>query len=308
MIGKRLVIAIIFVSVVFTAIVAVGRMIRPFSSQSASGLGGSQIALVYLEGAISGGRGQNTFLSASGGADAVIKQLQEARLDSSVAAVVLRINSPGGSAAASQEIHNEVLRIREAGKPLVVSFADVAASGGYWIASGADAIVANPASITGSIGVIMEIYNLTELYEIMGIDSEAIKSGEHKDMGSVSRPLTAAEREIIQALVDDIFEQFIDVVAEGRGLSREEVRSLADGRIFTGRQAMSLGLVDHLGDLAVAVDLAAEMAEIPGKPRIKEMGGRKSFFDLFLNGATINMPLPSPWPLKSFDGGEILPR
>lgn len=309
MTSKRLVSVIILALVVLTVLIAGTRMIRPFTSPSAPNSGrGNAVALIYLEGMIVGGRGQNTLLNAVGGTDTVIRQLQEARLDPHVAAVVLRINSPGGTAAASQEVHNEVLRVREAGKPLVASFADVAASGGYWIASGADSIVANPATITGSIGVIMEVNNLVELYEKLGIGSEVIKSGEHKDMGNPARSLTENERDILQSMVDDIFEQFIDVVAEGRGLTREQVRDLADGRIFTGRQAADLGLVDRLGDLTVAVDLAGELAEIPGKPRIKEMGGRRSVFDLLFSGVSLNLPLPSSWPLKSFDSREFMPR
>jgi len=308
LIRKRLVSVIILALVVITVIMAGGRIIRPFASPAPIGGRGNAVALIYLEGMIVGGRGQNSLLNAVGGTDTVIRQLQEARLDPDIAAVVLRINSPGGTAAASQEVHNEVLRVREAGKPLVASFADVAASGGYWIASGADAIVANPATITGSIGVIMEVNNLVELYEKLGIGSEVIKSGEHKDMGNPARSLTENERDILQSMVDDIFEQFIDVVAEGRGLGRAQVRELADGRIFTGRQAEGLGLVDRLGDLTVAVDLAGELAEIPGKPRIKEMGGRRSVFDIFFGGTSLNLPLPSSWPLKSFNSRELMPR
>ncbi len=300
---KRIISLAILVLIVLTVLWSLGQATRPL--QTARSGPGPAVAVIYLEGMIVGGRGQSTLLSAVGGTDAVIRQLREAKEDPGIAAVVLRINSPGGSAAASQEVHNEALRLREAGKPLVVSFADVAASGGYWVACAADEILANPASITGSIGVIMEVTNLVELYEKIGIDFEVIKSGEHKDIGSAGRPLEDDERAILQSMVDDIFDQFIEVVATGRGLSRERVIELADGRIFTGRQALEAGLVDGLGDFADAVEAAAKLAGIPGQPRVRELG-RRSALEIFLGGTTLDF-LPSAWPLRPLDGG-LLPR
>jgi protease IV len=289
--------------IVLTVLVSVRQAARPLLKTRTAAR--SAVAVVYLEGVIVGGRGQNTLLAAVGGTDAVIRQLRLAKEDPEVAAVVLRINSPGGSASASQEVHNEVMRVRDAGKPLVVSFADVAASGGYWIACAADEIVANPATITGSIGVIMEMTNLEELYRMLGIRSEVVKSGEHKDMGSSTRPLEDSERAILQAMVDDIFDQFVDVVMSGRNLSEEQVRELADGRIFTGRQALEAGLVDSLGDFADAVDRAAELGGIPGRPHIKELG-RRSPLEMFFGGTRLEW-LASSWPLRLFDG-DLLPR
>jgi protease-4 len=251
---------------------------------------------------IVGGRGQSGFLAVEGGSDAVISQLRQAKEDPDVAAVVLRINSPGGTAAGSQEVYNEVLRIKESGKPVVASFADTAASGGYLVACGADEIVANPASITGSIGVIIEVTNFVELYDKLGIGTDTIKSGEHKDMGSVNRPLDESEREIMQSMVDDIYAQFVDIVAEGRGLSVERVRELADGRIYTGRQALELGLVDRLGDQVDAIDAAAALAGIDSSPRIKEYGVR-SPFSLFLGSG-----LSSRWPLELDNIRWLAPR
>lgn len=259
-----------------------------------SGPGGAApantVAVIYLEGAISGGQGN--LMSGLSGTDSVIRQLREAAEDPSVIAAVLRINSPGGSAAASQEIHREAMRFRETGKPLVASFSDVAASGGYWVACAADEIVANPASMTGSIGVIMELTNLAELYEKLGIDTEVIKSGRHKDMGSSSRALDDSEREILQGMVDDVFEQFVDVVAEGRSLAREKVLELADGRIYTGRQAYELGLVDRLGDFYDAIDAACELAGFTGRPRIREMRRRSPLASIFGNVRSILQPVP----------------
>lgn len=306
--SKRKVVMYIVIGVIALAFfIGIGQILNPLGPGDFPGTTGKSVAVVYLEGAIVGGRGQSTLLAAAGGTDAVIRQLQQAKDDPDVGAVVLRINSPGGSAAASQEVFNEAVRLKETGKPLVASFADVAASGGYWVACAADEIVANPASITGSIGVIMEVTNLTELYEKLGIEMDVVKSGALKDMGSSSRPLAQNERDILQSMVDDIYQQFVEVVADGRNLSQDTVRELADGRIFTGRQAVELGLVDRLGDLSVAVSVAGELAGIEGKPRMKEMG-RRSPFELFLGGTNIQMNLPLPWPLELGSSRWISPR
>jgi len=299
---KRIISLVILALIVLTLLVSLSQAARPLYGVREAGR--PAVAVVYLEGMIVGGRGQNTLLAAVGGTDAVIRQLRLAKEDPDVKAVVLRINSPGGTAAASQEVYNEALRIREAGKPLVASFADVAASGGYWVACAADEIFANPATITGSIGVIMEVTNLVELYRKIGIETDVIKSGEHKDIGSSSRPLEEGERNILQSMVDDIFDQFVDVVAAGRGLSEEEVRKLADGRIFTGRQALQAGLVDSLGDFYDAVDAAGRLAGIPGRPRVKELG-RRSPLEIFFGGTSFDL-LPSSWPLRPFDGSMLL--
>ena len=206
------------------------------------------IGVVYVSGTItSGGSGSDLFGGLTAGSNTVMAQIRKAKDDPEVKAVVVRINSPGGSAAASQEIAEEIKKLREAGKIVVTSMGDTAASGGYWIAANTDRIVANPGTLTGSIGVITQLQNLEELYDKIGISYETFTSGPHKDMGSSARSLTDEEREIFQAMVDDIFQQFVSVVAEGRGMTREEVLQLADGRIFTGRQAQEVGLVDDLG-------------------------------------------------------------
>jgi len=226
------------------------------------------VGLIYVEGTILGGRAQGGFLGAPG-MDPVLKQLREARLDPRTRAVVVRVNSPGGSVAASQEIHREISKIREEGKPVVISMADVAASGGYYISVAADKIMANPGTTTGSIGVIMQFANLEELYENLGIDFETIKMGEYKDLGDASRPITQEEREVMKAMADDVFDQFVEAVAQGRDMSREDALELADGRVFTGRQALEKGLVDDMGDLYDAVDTAARLADLED-PVIKD--------------------------------------
>ena len=231
-----------------------------------------KVALIHVEGVIVGGRGQGGLLGDGSGMDSVIRQIQAARDDETVRAVVLRINSPGGSAPASQEVGEELKKLRSAGKPVVASMGDIAASGGYWIAALCDRIYANPGTITGSIGIYIPYANYEELFKKIGVHGEKIKSGPHKDMLSPERPMTAAERAILQEMVDDLYDQFVAVVAEGRKMEPDQVRRLADGRIYTGRQAKKLGLVDEMGTQEDAVNAAARMAGITGKPMVHEVG------------------------------------
>lgn len=232
----------------------------------------AKIAVIYVEGVINGGRSQMGMFSEQGGTDEVIKQLHEARDDKSVKAVVLRINSPGGSAPAAQEVGEEIKKLRASGKLVVASMGDMAASGGYWLAAVSDKIYANPATLTGSIGVYIPYTNLEELYKKIGLHQEKIKSGVYKDILSPERTMTAKERELIQVMVDDLYEQFVAVVAEGRHMDPAKVRSLADGRVYTGHQAKDLGLVDEYGNLYDAIDGAAALAGFKGKPEIVEYG------------------------------------
>jgi protease-4 len=227
---------------------------------------GDKVALVRIEGPI--------FNSI-----AILDELKKHRKDSSVKAVVLRIESPGGGVAPSQEIYEEVKKLSEI-KPVVVSMGAVAASGGYYIASAATKIYANPGTITGSIGVIMEIPNIKGLLDKVGIKTEVIKSGKHKDLASVFRGIGEEERKILQNVLDDVHQQFIEAVAEGRGLPYEKVKSIADGRIFTGRQAKEIGLVDDLGNLQDAIMEAAKLAGIKGEPHVITKKRKISFFDL----------------------------
>lgn len=197
----------------------------------------------------------------------IIDHLIDFRDDKAVKAIVLRIDSPGGGVGPSQEIYEEVRKAVDV-KPIVVSMGSVAASGGYYIAAPARRILANPGTITGSIGVIMEFTNFQELLQKIGLRSDVVKSGEHKDIGSPIRPMTDSDRKLLQAMIDDVHAQFIDAVAEGRKMDRDAVRPLADGRIFTGRQAMAAGLVDEMGNLQDAIDVAAELAGIEGEPKV----------------------------------------
>jgi protease IV len=196
-----------------------------------------------------------------------VELLEGYRKDPSVKALVVRVDSPGGGVGASQEIFEEVRKTAEV-KPVVVSMGGVAASGGYYLAAPATLILANPGTITGSIGVIMGVTNIQELLKKIGLRSEVVKSGEFKDTGSPLRPWTEHDRRILQGVIEDVHQQFIAAVAAGRGMTEEEVRLLADGRIFTGRQAMEAGLVDALGNLPDAIRAAAELAGIDGEPRL----------------------------------------
>ena len=245
-----------------------------------------QIAILYAEGPIvdgegSGGFGQPQVIAG----DEVALQLRRLRLDRDVKAVVLRINSPGGSATASEIILREVRLLKEAGKPVVVSMGNVAASGGYWIASLANTIVAEPTTITGSIGVFSLFLNLEDLGDKVGINWDGVKTSELADIFSATRPKTPQELAILQKAVDQIYEAFLDRVVEGRKLPREKVAEIAQGRVWSGKTAQSLGLVDELGGLDRAIAIAAELAELEENWRLQEypeQGEWQRFLDDFL--------------------------
>jgi protease-4 len=200
--------------------------------------------------------------------DAAVAEITEYAEDASVKAIIIRIDSPGGGVVASQEIYNAVLSARKAGKKVVISMGSVAASGGYYVAAAGDRIVANPGTLTGSIGVKMEFANLEKLLEKIGVKGMVVKAGAYKDIGSPFRDMSPEEHKLLQAVIDDVHSQFIEAVAKGRSLPEADVRSLADGRIFTGRQALQLKLVDELGDLEDSIRAAAELAGIKGKPKV----------------------------------------
>jgi protease IV len=215
----------------------------------------------------------------------ICEQLDEFGKDDSIVAVVLRVDSPGGGVAASQEIYEAILELRKT-KKVVVSMGSVAASGGLLVACAADKIVANPGTITGSISAIMQFANFEELLKKIGMKSSVVKSGEFKDIGSPMREMTPQEKAIIQELVDDIYNQFVDVIVKGRNLPREKVVEIADGRVFSGRKAKELGLVDQLGDLPAAAKLAAKLAGRAGKyDLVYPSKKRASFLDYFMEGA-----------------------
>ncbi len=229
---------------------------------------GKKVAIIDIFGVISS-------------SDDVVRQLKKYRDDSSVPSIVLNIDSPGGGIAASQEIFEEVKKVRQKGKKVVVSMRSVAASGGYYIACAADTIVANPGTITGSIGVIFEFPVAEKLFKKIGVEFEVVKSGEVKDMGTFTRPMTKKERELLQSVIDDAYYQFVDVLVKMRNLPKKEVLKIADGRIFTGSQAKKLGLIDVLGNFEDAIRIAGEMGGIEGPPKIiKERKRKLTIFDL----------------------------
>jgi protease-4 len=224
--------------------------------------GGGKVAVVEVDGIIGVGadRGTDT--------DSIVRTLADYRDDSSIRAVVLRINSPGGVVAPTQEIFTAVQRLRDAGKPVVASLGAVAASGGYYVAVAADEVYANPGTLTGSIGVVMQLANIEGLLKKVGVEYVVVKAGAYKDVGNFARAMKPEERRILQALLDDVYGQFVSAVADRRGLDRKTVLAFADGRIYSGQQALKLKMVDELGGLEDAIEAAARRAGLPGKPRV----------------------------------------
>ncbi|MDP1677748.1 MAG: signal peptide peptidase SppA [Bacteroidota bacterium] len=210
----------------------------------------------------------------------IVNQIKRYRENTNVRAIVVRIESPGGGVSASQEIYQELKKTREYGKPIVVSMGAVAASGGYYIAIGASKIVANPGSITGSIGVISQFMHVNNLFDKIGITSTTIKSGKLKDAGSPFRKPNDDDKKYFQEMVDDVYDQFVSTVAEERKLNKSLVKKYADGRVFTGRKAYELKLIDTLGTYQDAIKIAAGLAEIYGTPRVIKDRKKERISDL----------------------------
>ncbi len=229
-------------------------------------VGGGNVALVRIEG----------LLVTS---DHVVEEMTDYSEDPSIKAIVVRIDSPGGGVVPSQEIYNAVKNARKEGKKIVVSMGSVAASGGYYVAAAADKIVANPGTLTGSIGVKMEFASVEKLLEKIGVKGMVVKAGEYKDIGSPFRDMTDQEKKILQGVIDDVHGQFIEAVSAGRNLPASEVAAIADGRIFTGRQALALKLVDQMGDLSDSISLAGTLAGIKGKPKVVEKKKKIPFLE-----------------------------
>jgi protease-4 len=235
-----------------------------------AGGGGGRIGLVVVDGPISDSR-------------ELLEEVDALRRDGSVKAVVLRVNSPGGEVGPSQELHDAVARL-SAEKPVVVSVGAVAASGAYYAAMAADSIVSSPGSVIGSIGVILSYPTAVELMEKVGVEWRVYKSGRLKDMGSFARNPTEEEEAVMDGVIADVFDQFVSAVVTDRGLDRDTVLGLADGRIFTGRQALEAGLVDRLGDYQAAVTMAAGMAGIaPETPVVRKTRPRFPLLDFLDN-------------------------
>jgi len=262
-----------FIGLIFVGFLGSGDM--DFSA------GTGNIAVVEVNGAIDENLGRT-----------VIKQLDHWAEYSAVKAIVLHVNSPGGGVSISQEVYDAVRRAREE-KPVVVSMASVAASGGYYIACGGDKIVANPGTITGSIGVIFQFHTAKDLLDKIGIGTEVIKSGDMKDVGTYARGMTEKEASMLRAVVMDSYEQFVEVVATAREKKRDEVYPLADGSIFTGLMAYNLGLVDTLGGLEEAVNMAADLGNVEDA-RIVRQYERKRILSL--------------WDLLTGDAGAAIDR
>jgi protease IV len=224
-------------------------------------------------------------------AHSTVAELKRFGENPSIKAIVLRIDSPGGGVVPSQEIYDAVQRVRNKNnKAVIASMGTVAASGGYYIAAATDRIIANPGTLTGSIGVIMETANVEGLLKKIGVEGIVIKSGKFKDVGSPLRKMTEEEQALLQSVMDDVHKQFIDAVAEGRALEVSTVQALADGRIFTGRQAKEAKLVDELGNLDDAIQLAAELAGIEGEPKVVEPRRRFSLRDLIESRLSVLFP------------------
>lgn len=216
----------------------------------------------------------------------VLRSLERFREDESVGAFVVEIRSPGGTVGGSQSLYREIRSLRdEDDRPVLAWIGDVGASGGYYAALGADSIYALPGSITGSIGVIMELPNARRLLRKAGVEVEVVKSGPHKDAGSLLRPLSEEDRAVLQTLVDDAYRQFVEAVSESRGFEGERARELADGRVYSGERARRLGLVDGLATLSETVDRAGRMTGLGEDPAtVRPKKERPGLIDLLLEG------------------------
>lgn len=254
---------------------------------------GAKVGVISLEGSIVSASGPRRPLSGEVADRRVIQDLEAADADGRIAAILLYINSPGGSVVASDEIYRALRRVE---KPVVAYAGEMAASGGYYVACGADRIVAHPSSIVGSIGVISRVVLLQELLDKLGVELQVIKSGDVKDMGDPSRPLTEEERALLQAIVDESYQAFVDVVAESRDMPREEVLAIADGRLLSGQQALQLGLVDEVGGMREAVLAAAELAGISGEPQVVNLGQPASLLEALLSSILGNNSLRAASP------------
>ncbi|MEK6647039.1 MAG: signal peptide peptidase SppA [Candidatus Firestonebacteria bacterium] len=271
---KKKVTTIILIVIALVIILNIARMIFTKTSGKFSDYVPKKIALVEIYGPIYDSRKTVTLL-------------EKYNDDKRIKAVVVRLDTPGGGVAASQEIYNAINKLKKDKKKVVVSMGSVAASGGYYIASAADKIYANPGTLTGSIGVIMEIPNVEELLKKIGVKFEVVKSGEYKDSGSPMRKMTEAEQKLFKEVINDVYEQFIEAIAQGRKEVFKEklkaesnmdkislddikikIKSFSDGRILSGRQALNLGLVDELGDLNDAIEETAKLVGIEGKPDV----------------------------------------
>ena len=249
-------------------LVAVGSALLPDRWKSPSG----EIALVRIQGMLMDS--QN-----------IVRQLSDYRHNPGVRGILLRIDSPGGAVAPAQEIYSEIMKLRADHKTVYASMGTVAASGGYYIACAADYVLANPGTLTGSIAAVMAFSNIEELTNKIGVKPVIIKSGKYKDVGSPLRAMNPEERKLLQNVVDDVHQQFVQAVAKGRGLSVSEVKEIADGRIMTGQQALKLKLIDEIGGLEKTLELLAKKIGVEGRPKVIEEKEKTRFFDWLLQSS-----------------------
>jgi protease-4 len=240
-----------------------------------SGSGSGKVAVVNLD---------FTILSS----ESIVRQFNKFGDDKSIKAIILKVNTPGGGVAASQEMYEIIKRTRDKGKPVIVSISSLGASGGYYAACGGSVIIADPGSLVGSIGVIMNLMNFKELAEKIGVNETIIKSGELKDAGNPFREMNEKDKEYFQDIVNDSYDQFLDVVSKERKMDKEKLREYANGRVFTGRQAKDIGLIDSLGTFEDAVRIAGRMAGINGEPSLVRERERLSLTERILDGFTNN--------------------
>ncbi len=268
-----------------------------WQEQIISGSGTDRIVVITVSGAIGVDAGSGLF-SDELSHEQLLSQIRQAAGDPQVKAVVLRVESPGGGVVASNEIYQELQKLRDAEKRLVVSMGSVAASGGYYIATPGERIYANPDTLTGSLGVIISLLNVEETFDNLGLRQIVFKSGELKDIGSPTRETTPEEAAIFQAIIDEAYQGFVDVIEKGRGLPRDVVLQLADGRIYTGRQALALDLVDELGNLDAAIAGAQELAGLE-RALVVRYRGSPSLRDLLLLGVAQSQAASDPLGLRT---------
>ena len=264
-------------------LLAIGSALLPDRWKSPSG----EIALVRIQGMLMDS--QN-----------IVRQLSDYRYNPGVRGIILRIDSPGGAVAPAQEIYNEIMKLRADHKTVYASMGTVAASGGYYIACAADYVLANPGTLTGSIAAVMAFSNVEELTNKIGVKPVVIKSGKYKDVGSPMRTMKPEEQKLLQNVVDDVHQQFVQAVAKGRGLPVSQVSEIADGRIMTGQQALKLKLIDEVGGLEKTIDLLAKKLGIAGRPKVIEEKEKTPFFDWLLqssfSGGLAKTLMPAPFP------------
>jgi protease-4 len=269
---RRAILLPTIIVLIFVAL-SVGLIASCATPSTVSGLGGDRVGLLYIEGLIMSGKASDFSLMATGTmSDHIIEIIQQAIDDKGIKALVLRINSPGGSSAASQEIFQAIKRFRDTGRPVVVSMADVAASGGYYVACAGSEIFADPSTLTGSIGVAMPLAGYEGLYKLIGLEDRTMSAGKYKEIGSPTRPMTADEKKLLQDMLNQTYDQFWNDVAAERKFDNSKRATVAEGIIFNGQQAKDIGLIDSLGGLHEAVVRAGQLSGLGEKPTVDELG------------------------------------